>query len=648
MAYREFEQAKHYEAPDIDLFSGAMAAWQNAQAIKNQRAIQRANVMANYKADKLTEGGFSTDLDNRLTPALRVATDKAVQDIMSYGYVLPETKNTLSRIEQGAIQSKNQKLEFKALEETLTKQANEDEYLIAKPLFDDLTQRAYGTGVSDDEVNEQTRGARLSEFAQKLSSGERDYLKTFNLPKYRQDYANNRKMQIRAEKQKGQSGYVSDEKISAIFFDKNGKPGVPDEEAIKFLDSKPDVQKYFEQKVNQELLSDAKAMIGSKNNTVQIPEDRDDLLNTLPHQDGVVDLKSLSPQQTIALFRQLPSANKEAKQKPGERELELAKKELEIAQQVSLENAYDASAFNPSSQYGVTADGIQAAPGFTTGGYAGPGFTYRNTKSATNPRLRVPTKSSYRVDVNSGTVDESDQPREMSLDKVLILPVTRSGKVINIESNSAKEFNEKINSMSEEQFNQNAEDPIVGTTLAFRGDTYDKELIQNKAVRKLQDIEAQMVNTLQGSEDYTKLQRQYDALKYQLGNLETGFVPVNLSMMRELLGVSEMRNEIMPVRPGDDNVSALKAATGQDVYDEKYWTPEMKQAKELINSRAKGFSKQKNIEEKASKTEEAISKIQGKSQRKDTPVSAKSQEDIDNLAPGTEFVWIDGNTYVKD
>ena len=95
MAYRTFRNEPYYDRPEIDVFPKTIALLQVAEQARQRERLQNKALAASYKADKLTSK-FNADQE-KLNYLSEANTQNAVADIRRYGFITPQTRDSLSR-----------------------------------------------------------------------------------------------------------------------------------------------------------------------------------------------------------------------------------------------------------------------------------------------------------------------------------------------------------------------------------------------------------------------------------------------------------------------------------------------------------------------------------------------------------------------
>lgn len=615
MAYRTFENEKYFKAPEIDYFPKTINLLQQAMARRVGQQQRNRALAANYEADKLTSK-FTTDQDalNELT---RGDTNTAVKDFMNYGQLSPNTIDQLNR-HRGYKQISDAQWQMKEdLEKTINDRVirgpkAEKNYFNKDVAQQKIINAAYGN--PDEDITWMNRGDRLKAAASQIGN---DYINEFNKDAFVSDYIDEMKTQSIRKSNTGKSGATIDNKVTAVFFDKNGVPRVTDEHAINFLNSSPDIRERYKQEVDLELIDDARKMAATK--------------------DGawVGDMLQKNPRQVVELFRQKPELNTISNVSPGARERELARKDLDAKHRVTLDNSYDYSDYDENKARGIKSKDWGQEYAFNPNDFGGVGGVIINQKTGTKG---MPIKIGKAFDKNQNRITGNDKsPRTVHVDTYNLLPVDRStGKPIALPGGTVEEQIESLNKLTDIQFKN------LDLKTVIHGKSYnDRDL---DLVRK--EYETLRLSPESGLTDEKKNRKE--ELENTLNEIDQ-----NPDMAPEIisskLGVV-VDDIIKGIDRGTTEAKEIKGKYGGfDITDPKNYDEDQKRLVEAFNARKKQAEERGyGAIQKQEAYEDNIRKITGKKTptKKETIPTVTSQEDYDKIPPGGEYI-VDGKTYRK-
>lgn len=566
MAYREFRNAKTYEAPEIDILPKTIAVVQSAVQQRARAQQQNRNLAATIKADKAATKFTTDSLD--INHRNNIGVQMATNDMMKYGFLQPETSDFLARIRADDQLSANQYIKTEAIRKQI------DNHKISGPKqggnyynrsYDDARWVKSAWGDQDERVYWGNRDERLDELASTIG---KDYINSFNKEAFLNDYIDELKTQTRSKDSKGQSGIKTGSKVTAVFFDDNGVPRVTDKHAIQALDSSPDLRERYKQEVDLSLLDDAKKMMATKEGEW---------------------LKGMTPAQIIEAFRDDPSLNTESKLKPGQRELQLAKQDLERRQRVSLDNSYDAGDYTDESGLGITNKKVGHSYTFHAGNFAGPGGVL---PLKTGKAFNIPSTSPNRVDLNTGRVSHSLKgKRDFNVEGYELVPVQAGNNPMKIEASSPDEYIEQIKKIPLSAFDPSNANHIQGMQVGLRGTTFDKARIIQATFDAERPLNKQYAEAVKAGDEETmaRIDKQKEAinkLRQQAGQDELDEEDTaEFQSLLPFLGIEGIEyNELILANPQD--IANVKAVTGGfDISNPKNWDENMVRVKQAFEQR---------------------------------------------------------------
>lgn len=589
---------------------------QQAMALRGRQQQQNRALAATYQADKLASN-FTTDQEE-LNYLTRANTQSAVKDFMNQGTISPSTRNSLARA-QGYKQISDAQWKMK---EDLEKAINdrvirgpkpEKNYFKKDIAQQKLVEAAYGT--PEERVTWNERGQRLNKIANDIGN---DYINEFNKDAFISDYIDELKSQSIRKEFTGESGTSSDKKITAVFFDKNGVPKVTDEHAISFLNSSPDIQQRYKQEVDLQLIDDARKMAATKEGA------------------WIGDLLKKDPALVIQAFRENPSLNTESKMTPGDRERELARKDLEAKHRISLDNSYDASKYDADSARGITSKDFGLEHAFNKNSFGGVGGVLINKKTGTKG---VPIKIGKAFDKNGMAVTGNDNsPRTIFVDTYNLLPVDRStGKPIDISGQSVDEQISKLNALPDAAFKN------LDLKTVIHGKSYNTADLDQarKEYQKLRLTPEDMMNDAE--------RKRFGELGATLQELDQN-PELAPEIVQAKLGVV-VEDLLKPLDRGTTETKEIQGKLGKfDITDPKRWSDDQKKLAAAFEARKaqasqSGFGVQQKIEATKSNLKK-MEVISGKKKESETP-RVTSQAEYDALPPGAQYMDPDGNVRTK-
>lgn len=545
MAYREFQQQKYYEQPEVDFFPKTLALLQTAQQVKQRQQQQNRALAATWQADKLASS-FTTD-QNDLNNLSADVTNSAINDFRNFGYLSAATR-----------EKQNRALGYKQLSDAQWKKKEDLEnfintFTIKGPkaganYYDKakdqqtLIEMAYGN--PNEVVNWGNREERLNQAAATLG---KDYLNAFNKEAFLNDYVDELKTSIHNQDVKNQAGVKSGNKITAVFFDENGVPKVTGNHAIQFLDSSPDIRERYKQEVDMELLDDARKIAATK--------------------EGAW-LKDLAPDQIIDAFRTNPALNTESKLKPGEREAELARKDLERKQRISLDNSYDAGDFSDQKSKGITSQKYSVGTSnFDPNSYGGQGgvFVSKDTKI---PGIAIQVKGPAFDKNKNRVTGNPDSDRSMNVTSYNLGLVDQNGVPLNIPGATVDEQLAYVRSIPPEK--------LVNYSLRVlaHGQSLNDASLSN--ARK--DLQALQLKEGKTDEEVNRMNTLRNALEQ--ADINPDLAP---EVIAKAIG-AEIEDLVKVVTPGQNEENQISAKLGSfKMTDPKNWDADMRKFATEVN-----------------------------------------------------------------
>ena len=637
MAYRTFRNEPYYDRPEIDVFPKTIALLQVAEQARQRERLQNKALAASYKADKLTSK-FNADQE-KLNYLSEANTQNAVADIRRYGFITPQTRDSLSRA-MGYKQLSDAQWQMK---EDLEKSINDRVIRGPKPeknyynkAYDEqrLVDASYGKHDDpNDQVDYNNRADRLHQFANTIGT---DYIHGFNKEAYLNDYVDEYKNAYIKNSDTDKSGVKSSTKTTAIFWDKNGVPKVTDDHAIEYLNSSPDIKEHYKQVVDLDLVDDLRKMAAR----------------------GVKWAQETDPESGVKMLREHPELNEENKTLPGERERSLALKDLERQQRVSLDNSHDYSKYRDESGLGINNKNVTHSYTYHEGDLSGPGGVM---PLKTGKNFTIATTSPDRADVYSGKTSHGMRGKiDLSVEGYQLVPVTSDNSVLPIKTGSIQEFIQSINNLPYSYADPSKPGAVTDMKVALRGTSIDKAKLIQKSRFAEKDLNNQIAAARQAL-DYDKaqsLEQQRDMIKQVNKFMEkdelTEQEESQLQSILPYIGIEGIEHNELVVANTQDLATVKSVTGGFDLSDRNRWSPEMKQAQQAFQqwkdrAKANGYKdtpEQKKV--KGKKYEQNVKEISGSTKKPSTGASQQlpmvaSDEDYKKIPPGGTYQHMDEN-----
>lgn len=567
MAYRTFEQSPTYIQPEVDFFPKTLAIIQAGQVARQRQQLQNRSLAATYQADKLASK-FNVDQEklNHFTSAL---TKNGTSDYYNYGRLSPATQDMATR-GQGYAQSSAAQWQTKEDTENAIKskvfRGPKGGVNYYDPTHDQAIWTDANYGRADEEVDYSNRGDRQKATLPKIGT---NLLLSLNKEAFLNDYVDEKKTQIRQSSNKYQSGIKSGEKIEAVFYDSNGVPGVTEKDAIELLDSNEYIKEYYKQKVDTQLLDDARRMVAASKDAAW--------------------LKELTPDQIVQQFRENPALNTEATMKPGERERQLAKQDLEKRQRVSLDNSYDAGEYRDETGLGIKNNKVAHSSTFHQDDFPGVGGVLILT---TGKNFTIPSTSPDRTDLSTGTTSHSMRgKRDFAVEGYELVPTWNNNEPVNLQAKNADEFIKAINDLPANYFNPASPKYVSGLRIGLKGTSIDKAKLVQKAYDEEKSLNKRIAEAViaNNPDEVANLEKQRESIKKinSFMGMEE-LTPEQNSEFQSLLpflGIEGIEhNELVLANPAD--LANVKAVTGGfDPSNPKNWNADMVRVQNAFNKK---------------------------------------------------------------
>lgn len=597
MAYREFKNEEYYEAPASTPFDGAAQAISSLFRSVAERDQQRRQAADKFNYD-LDKGAFEND-QKILTEMAKNVTDRTRQEIRTIGRPSLETER---QMKDGLGWQQMSKIQFdraKALRADIA--SKKDTYYNPEPDEKLVTWATHGEG--DEEVDFRTRGERLKQAEEKMGGVE-----TFRFDKYRADYVKEIGTQYKKIETPLRTGGSKTIYNQRTFWDRvSGKPGVTDDQAIRFIESDRRVAQYYDSRVTSELDSEIKKMKASGDERVSW-------------------MKGMKDDEIKNELINNPSKNIINNKPYGVRVRDNAKNDLEEADRINSEVSYTniGDKNNSGGRWSNTnilhTDAVnsyaQRAKSTSTGQISdvttfGPGgrFTQKNGRP-----LQLDTTNPIRTDINRGiTTRDNKGSVKLNMTGYQLMPVKKGMAPYVLKSPDTDGMIEEIKNIPLELFDPNGKTGLQPEMkIGLNGYTINEAAVLGDVNDKLFDIADQMriANESNDKEKITSLQN----LEYSLAEIKD-MIGDGEYDQRELLlaankaGIRKTKEDwIIPADNSD--IAAIKNTTGGfDLTDRSFWSEDMKAVETAYKQRyeeakAQGFGAKK--EEPVKQTENII------------------------------------------
>lgn len=546
MAYRTFENEPYFKAPEINYGNRTLQMLQQAMAMRGRQQQQNKALAATYQADKLANK-YTNDT-NKISYLTQQLTNQAVNELKTNGVLSPQTIEAQVRHRgwnsmADAQYQMARDLEKKNHDLVWSGVVPGKNYHKTDVFDQKLKDAEYG---KDGDADWFTRGDNLNKVANELG---KNVVQELNLPAYVADYINQLGQASRETDTKTSSGIKTEKSQKGVFFDKNGNLGVTPEAAVTFMKTSPQVQEYYKQMVDMELIDDARKMAATK--------------------DGawVGDLLDKDPALVIEAFRKRPELNTESKVNPGDRERNLAMKDLEDAHQVHIKNSIDYSQHDERKARGLTSELFDMQNAFNKNSFGGAGGVFINLKTGTK---NIPIKIGKAFDKNSMKVTGNESsPRTIFLDTYNLLPVDRkTGKPIDISGQDVDEQIAKINSLTDEQVRN------MDLKTVVHGKSWNTtELDQSR--KELQKLKMTPWDTMNEPD-----RKRFGELEMLLSQLDQDPTSIAPEIIQSKLGVV-IEDLLKPIDRGTTEAKEIQGKLGKfDITDPKKWDDDQKRIAE--------------------------------------------------------------------
>lgn len=621
MAYREFHNEKTYEAPETQraMEIHAQSVGRLFQNIARQQQAKR-NLDDQFKYG-LEYGQFEND-NKIIGEYVNTATSQARSDFRNYGRLSPQTQVLMQQGNEFAANSKAQAQRIKQLWDSIHKKADDDpyyDYTEDERLLKDVSVGA------DGEMNAYNRGKEIDKISGVIGNNP----KSFKRINYTADYVN----KLMGEKSKatksGDPKIESESTIASPFLDyKTGKNEVTDEHAVRYINSRGDVGRELDMRMNDILTDEIKRMKASGDLRIK-------------WMDGLNDVQIKNE------LIQDPSKNIINTQEYGQRKRELAKQDLreaaKMTEKVSYETKRDMSKTNGLYDNDKIAIGdFQENQNIGTGKNFTPGYTLQIASGATNKPITLnQSTSSLATNARTGEFTDFVGGQDFNLKSTQVQVFDNSGRAVLIDANDLNEFRNKLNGMTDADF-KNLQPEM---SIALRGYTVNKGKVLGEISKRREDLETQLAKAKDIGDN-----ERIAILEDRLASLDGAVQDINgsadefsdddvLSTLRENnIDVSSIYNDLL-VKAGDSDLSFINSVTeGLNLKDQNKWSPAMRQANQIYKARyAKALASQ--FGGYTTQMNEVISKRQSKTSKKTDKFPLPSGQPKTVEQNGYTYTW---------
>lgn len=576
MAYREFYNPIESETPDYSPIAQGIANLFNGLG---EVYSQRQKKSDQYKY-ALEYGKFEND--NKFN-------EEYVKSVVGLGredYKKSGTPSAqlLNMEQQGKRMVGDQKAQFDRftkLDARIKEKATEDPYY--NPELDKIKLQEATFG-KDNDVDFRTRGQRLEEVSKSIGNDPN----AFRIKEYTSNWVKQlgKKKQDRTTKTENGERQYSYE--SPFVDPKTGKPGVTDNHAREYLDSRPEVLSRIQLDIDKDLQKDVKAIkqLNSKGD------------KRTAWADG------LSDQEILLQIKGQPALNPYAPKDKDENPIQYndlilkkAKNNLTEAADIAEKVTVDFKKTGGSGSDGnVKNDNIGHSGTFYTnaigtGGsesvnkVSGPGGVLMIKKGVTAGRpIVIEADSKNAFNYRSGKNTNREGRGKFNLTGYQLAPYTTDGKLVPIAGNDAEEMKNSIKNIPDEQLRKMK--PTLD--IALQGYTIDESKILGDISNKSYQLNEQLGEAIEkgDAEKVAALRSQIE----QIGQLRSSF---NLADVYDediinaaaKTGIKSTRVDQL-LQADRSDLDKIKTITdGLDLKSQSSWSPEMKEVNDTYKAR---------------------------------------------------------------
>lgn len=571
MAYRKFY---NHEEPGVTDYSPIERGIANLFSGVNEVYNKRQKKADQY-GYALEYGNFEND--NKFNEEyVKSVLTQGRNEIRKTGTV---SSDLLSKEEQGkryAADQKAQYTRFTNLDKAIKEKAVEDPYYDPSIDKKHLSVAAFG---EDGERNFTTRGQALQEAEKTIGS---DPL-SFRIDEYTAKWIDQQ-----GKKSKGASNDGTGYSYSSPFVDpKTGKPGVTNEHAINFLESRPETMTRMQYEVDKDLIKDVEAIkqLASNNDKraswAKDLSDEEILLgikadakknpfNKVPYKDQVVEKTKARLKQAADISENVTVGTK---------------KTNEGGEGVTNDNIGHSSTFQNNGVNVSTPGGLGPQNPNAPRNVAGPGGILMIKKGVTAGRpIVIEAGSKNAFSYNTGKNSTRTGASKYNLTGYQLAPYTTDGKLIPIQADNIDELKKKIAEMPLDQLKNMA----PSMSVALQGYTLDEGKALSEVETKSLELSKKLGDAIYDGDAQTErlLRQQID----QLAKLRSSFGSSELSdgdiaNLAAQAGIKSIRNDqLLKADPADlDKVKTITG--GLDLKKEDGWSDEMREVNDIYKKR---------------------------------------------------------------
>lgn len=620
MAYREFYKRQEVTTPD---YSGITEGISNLFQGLADTYLQRKKASDQYKY-ALEYGKFEND--NKFNEEyVKNVVALGKENFRKQGAASPELVQKEEQGKRFVADQKAQWERFTKLDTRIKERAVEDPYYDPEVDKKNVEVAVFG---EDGDVDFRTRGQRLDQVAKSVGSDPR----AFKYRNYVADWVKGFGQKEKKTKSGSETFERSYEYKSPFIDPKTGKPGVTEDHAKEFIDSRPDVLARIQMDIDKDLIEDVSAIKQLRNKK----DSRVDWAKDMSDEDILLQIKGKAELN--------PFATKDSKGRTiqyNERIIEKARKDLKdaatIAESVSVDFKKPASSdgavkndnighsttfFNTKS--GVEGVSDKAAGAFGLGAVSGPGGLLMIKKGVSAGRpITIEADSKNAFNYRSGKNFKREGRGKFNLTGYQLQPYSKDGKLFTIGGNDLNEFKQNIEKLTPEQL-RNMEPELQ---LSLQGYTIDDSKMLGDISTKSYQLNEQLGQAIDDNdlEKQATLRQQIDQLAQMRNSFNLADVyDEDIINAAAKSGIKSTRVDQL-LKADKSDLDKIKTITeGLDLTDRNNWSLEMTEVNELYKSKWQAANKE---EPKPAKKTEA----------KKYPLPAGKPRVVKQN--GVEYVW---------
>lgn len=645
MAYREFQNEKIYEAPQVGDLPRTLQALQTVQQYQNQKQ-QRLRDAAKDVAIFEAKGEHPINREMIQKKAGEVALHRQ-NEIYHERLLNPSAENIRKQNEllqwQG-ISSANES-EAKNIQSHIIEKSK-DKYFKPERIqkeFNQLFEDPQGAHLNDPEGFLWNQSQRISNL--RNSIGHRDYTnEDFNLvgpSGYVPDWIKSFGETEAQNSNKDANGIKVDVLRKAPLVDERGNPSVTNRHILNFIKSDERIEPYiqhevlgdYNQIVDQNIAHDPKWL---EKTGFQNKADAIEMLSKYPERN--LDFKTLDANGNPTLNQSSYGTVIDDNGKKVNKILDFSDRLRERSRQIlqdynhsASKTSADYSDYNPANSWGIRDKHASLAEGYDNSGEMhGPSLTIRDTsKSSGSYNLSV--KPNLVVDTDNGKVFKNINEQDFNLKRLKIVLLDKDGRPIPVKGETIEDYYNAINAMPLEKF-KNAK-----WSWGAEGQAINKK-----------DV-ASAIDKLHSGEQTPEITALLDKLKnFTEGTILNGN---EQALLQKTMGVNIVTNEMFPFDKDDHADQQIRSAVpGANPYSPKILKGEFKKVADLFQSKInEATSPGEEAAQKYMKSSEGRKFVQDRKrirleeQRNKLKTSAPHGDQVNQN--GTTYIW-DGKEYV--